>query len=72
MRIEGTKHMLTLHQGNFIEFENLLGEPLREGKKAGVAMPTLEVLYQIAKAVQWRTKEQRGLVNIPPKKKKGE
>lgn len=49
-------------QGNFIEFENLLGEPLREGKTAGVAMPTLEVLYQIAKAVQWRTKEQRHLI----------
>jgi len=46
----------------------LLGEPLREGKKAGVAMPTLEVLYQIAKAVQWRTKASRGLVTVPPKR----
>ncbi|CAI6335443.1 unnamed protein product [Periconia digitata] len=61
-----------VRKGNFIEFENLLGEPLREGQKAGVAMPTLQVLYNIAKAVQWRTKEQRGLVQIPPKKKKGE
>ncbi|KAF2115341.1 ketopantoate reductase PanE/ApbA C terminal-domain-containing protein [Lophiotrema nucula] len=55
-------------KGNYIEFENLLGEPLREGKAAGVPMPTLEVLYQIAKAVQWRTKEARGLVKIPPPK----
>jgi ketopantoate reductase len=55
-------------QGNFIEFENLLGEPLREGKKAGLTMPTLEVLYQLAKAIQWRNKEARGLVEVPKKK----
>ncbi|KAF2676617.1 2-dehydropantoate 2-reductase-like protein [Lentithecium fluviatile CBS 122367] len=55
-------------KGNYIEFENLLGEPLREGKKAGVAMPTLEVLYQIAKALQWRTKAERGVVKVPPKR----
>jgi ketopantoate reductase len=60
--------MLTCVQGNYIEFENLLGEPLRAGKKAGVAMPTLEVLYQIAKTLQWRTKDGRGLVDIPPKR----
>ncbi|KAF1963661.1 2-dehydropantoate 2-reductase [Byssothecium circinans] len=60
-----------VRKGNFIEFENLLGEPLREGKKAGVAMPTLEALYQIAKAVQWRTKEAWGLVEIPAGEKKG-
>ncbi|KAJ8110102.1 hypothetical protein OPT61_g6962 [Boeremia exigua] len=53
-----------LEKGNFIEFENLLGEPLREGKKAGVPMPTLEVLYQLAKTIQWRTKEARGLVQL--------
>jgi ketopantoate reductase len=49
----------------------LLGEPLREGKSVGVEMPTLEVLYQIAKVVQWRTKERRGLVDIPPKREAG-
>jgi 2-dehydropantoate 2-reductase len=57
-----------LDKGNFIEFENLLGEPLREGKKAGVKMPTLEVLYQLAKAIQWRNMEKRGLVEVPGKK----
>jgi ketopantoate reductase len=40
---------------------------LREGKKAGVKMPTLEVLYQLAKAIQWRNKEVRGLVDVPRK-----
>jgi ketopantoate reductase len=44
-----------------------LGEPLREGKKAGVKMPTLEVLYQLAKAIQWRNMEKRGLVEVPKK-----
>ncbi|KAF1833205.1 2-dehydropantoate 2-reductase [Decorospora gaudefroyi] len=57
-----------LDKGNFIEFENLLGEPLREGRNAGFAMPTLEVLYQLAKAIQWRIKEERGLVEVPKKK----
>ncbi|KAH6643632.1 2-dehydropantoate 2-reductase-like protein [Boeremia exigua] len=56
-----------LEKGNFIEFENILGEPLREGKKAGVSMPTLEVLYQLARAIQWRTKEAKGLVQLPGK-----
>ncbi|KAF2001336.1 2-dehydropantoate 2-reductase [Amniculicola lignicola CBS 123094] len=57
-----------VRKGNFIEFENLLGEPLREGKKAGVAMPTVEVLYNICKAIQWRTKDAKGRVKIPPKR----
>ncbi|KAF2877755.1 ketopantoate reductase PanE/ApbA C terminal-domain-containing protein [Massariosphaeria phaeospora] len=60
-----------VRKGNFIEFENLLGEPLREGKAAGVPMPTLEVLYNIAKAIQWRTKEARGMVQIPEKRSAG-
>ncbi|KAF1916037.1 6-phosphogluconate dehydrogenase [Ampelomyces quisqualis] len=54
-----------LEKGNFIEFENLLGEPLREGRRAGVSMPTLEVLYGLARAVQWRSKEARGVVGVP-------
>ncbi|KAH5071243.1 hypothetical protein HBH96_002590 [Parastagonospora nodorum] len=56
-----------LEKGNFIEFENLLGEPLREGQKAGVAMPTLQVLYHLAKAIQWRNMEKKGLVEVPKK-----
>lgn len=53
-----------LEKGNFIEFENLVGEPLREGRRAGVQMPVLEVLYGIAKAVQWRVKEEKGMVGV--------
>ncbi|KAF1848585.1 2-dehydropantoate 2-reductase [Cucurbitaria berberidis CBS 394.84] len=60
-----------LEKGNFIEFENLVGEPLREGKNAGVPMPTLEVLYQLARAIQWRVRDERGLVDIPKKSADG-
>jgi ketopantoate reductase len=57
-----------LEKGNFLEFENLIGEPLREGMGKGVDMPVLGVLYHLAKAIQWRIKEQRGLVEVPGKK----
>ena len=47
----------------FIEYENILGEALREGEKAGASMPTVRCLYGLCKAVQWRTMESSGLVN---------
>lgn len=34
---------------------------------AGVQMPTLQVLYQLAKAIQWRNMERKGLVEVPKK-----
>ena len=43
---------------------------MREGKARGVKMPTVEMLYWMAKGLQWRTMEEKGLVEIP--KKKGE
>lgn len=58
-----------LRKGNFIEFENLLGEPLREGEARGVEMPTVRVLYRLCEALQWRNKELKGMVEIPPKRK---
>jgi len=54
-------------KGNFIEFENILGEPLREGEALGVPMPTVRVLYHLCQSMQWRNKELRGLVQVPPK-----
>ncbi|KAJ9605432.1 hypothetical protein H2200_010089 [Cladophialophora chaetospira] len=47
----------------FMEFENILGEALREGEKAGTAMPTVKCLYGLCKAIQWATKEHNGLVD---------
>ncbi|KAK5678541.1 hypothetical protein LTS10_008985 [Elasticomyces elasticus] len=54
-------------KGNYIEYENILGQPLAEGEKLGVPMPTLKVLYHLCQAIQWKNKELRGLVTIPPK-----
>ncbi|KAE8162297.1 ketopantoate reductase PanE/ApbA-domain-containing protein [Aspergillus tamarii] len=52
-------------KGNLVEVESIVGEPLRVGRANGVAMPTLSVLYNLLKGVQWRTKEKRGLIEIP-------
>jgi 2-dehydropantoate 2-reductase len=57
-----------IEKGNFLEFENLVGEPLREAEKVGVETPTLRVIYAFCKALQWRTKEVRGKVVVPPKR----
>ncbi|TKA73153.1 hypothetical protein B0A49_03845 [Cryomyces minteri] len=61
--------MLTdVRKNNFTEFENLLGEPLRAGQALGVPMPTLQVLYHLCQAIQWRNKEAKGMVKIPAKR----
>ena len=49
-------------QGNYTEFENILGEPLREAEKLRVSTPTLKILYSTLKGLQWKTMEQRGLI----------
>ena len=59
--------VLTRYQGNLVEFETLVGEPLREGLSRGVLMPTLSFLYHTLKAMQWRLKEERGIIDIPAK-----
>ncbi|KAL1869658.1 hypothetical protein Daus18300_005513 [Diaporthe australafricana] len=50
-----------IEKGNFIEFENIVGEPLREGQAKGVPMPVLTTMYGLLKALQLKTKESRGL-----------
>lgn len=60
--------LLTWEQGRYCEYEYILGEPLKEGCAKGVPMPTLTVLYNIMKAIQWRTKERNGLLLIPTPK----
>ncbi|CAG9984753.1 unnamed protein product [Clonostachys byssicola] len=46
---------------NFMEIETIVGEPLREGKMHGIAMPTLSVVYGILRGLQLRIKEEKGL-----------
>ncbi|KAI9933128.1 hypothetical protein ASPWEDRAFT_42886 [Aspergillus wentii DTO 134E9] len=54
-----------LRNGRFCEYENICGEPLKEARARGVPMPTLTVVYYLLKAIQWRTKEKKGLIPIP-------
>jgi len=37
--------------GRPLEIESILGEPLRQSAKAGVATPTLQVLYEMARLI---------------------
>ncbi|KAH6693854.1 ketopantoate reductase PanE/ApbA C terminal-domain-containing protein [Plectosphaerella plurivora] len=48
-------------KGNLMEIENILGEPLREGEKLGVPMPTVRIIYGIMKGLQLGIKEAKGL-----------
>jgi ketopantoate reductase len=57
-----------MSQGNYLEFETMVGEPMREGRKAGVPTPTLNILYELCRAIQWKTKLAKGLVTQPPKR----
>lgn len=53
-----------IEKGNFIEFENIIGEPLREAEALGVPAPTLKVLYALLKGLQFQVKEAKGLVKV--------
>jgi hypothetical protein len=44
-----------------------VGEPLREAERLGVPAPNLRMAYGMLKCLQWKTKEKRGLVTLPPK-----
>lgn len=60
--------MLTLWmQGNYIELENIVGEPMREAARLGVPAPGLTMAYGLLRTMQWRIKERRGLVVLPSK-----
>lgn len=55
-----------VEKDNFIEFETIIGEPLREAQRLGVPTPTLRVIYAFLKGLQFKTKEARGVVEVPP------
>ncbi|KAG9239572.1 2-dehydropantoate 2-reductase [Amylocarpus encephaloides] len=56
-----------IEKGNFIEFENIVGEPLREAEKLGIPAPGLNMLYGLLKIKQLQIKESKGLVILPAK-----
>ncbi|BCR85728.1 ketopantoate reductase family protein [Aspergillus chevalieri] len=51
-----------VEKGNYMEIENIVGEPLREGGRLGVSTPTLKTIYAILKGLQVKVKEEGGLV----------
>lgn len=44
-----------------MEMESIVGEPVREAERLGVAVPTLKTIYSLLKGLQIKTKEQKGL-----------
>ncbi|KAL2209585.1 hypothetical protein CC79DRAFT_1305912 [Sarocladium strictum] len=50
-----------IEKGNLMEIESIVGEPLREGEKLGIAMPTLRVVYGIMKGLQLKIRQEKGL-----------
>lgn len=49
-------------KGNYIEFENIVGEPMREAQKLSVPCPTLTTVYGILKGMQTKTMELKGIL----------
>ena len=50
-----------VEKGNFMEIENIVGEPLREGAARGVPMPTLRTMYGLLRGLQLQIREARGM-----------
>ncbi|KAI8714164.1 hypothetical protein NCS52_01135800 [Fusarium sp. LHS14.1] len=51
-------------KGNCIEHEVILGEACRAAQEHGVAMPVVNTLYHLCRAVQFRTREEKCCINI--------
>jgi Ketopantoate reductase PanE/ApbA C terminal len=48
-----------------MEFENIVGEPLREAERLEVPTPNLRMVYGLLKILQTNIKEEKGLVSFP-------
>ena len=51
-----------IEKGNFIECENIVGEPLREARRLGVQTPVLNIVYSMLKALQIKIMEEKGMI----------
>lgn len=49
-------------KGQFLEYENIVGEPMREAQRLGVPCPTLITVYHLLRALQVKTKERKGVL----------
>lgn len=48
----------------YLECEVIMGAAVRAGESAGVDMPVVKALYHLCKAIQFREKEARGMVDL--------
>lgn len=48
-----------------MEFENIVGEPLREAEKLGIPAPNLKMIYGLLRILQTNIKESKGLMKFP-------
>ncbi|KAJ4403625.1 hypothetical protein N0V85_005055 [Neurospora sp. IMI 360204] len=60
-----------VEKGRFIEFENLVGEPLREAERVGVETPTLKVVYGLLKGLQFKARERHLREVVVPRSGEG-
>ncbi|CAM1505628.1 Fc.00g112650.m01.CDS01 [Cosmosporella sp. VM-42] len=51
--------LVDVRKGQYIEFENIVGEPLRAAEARQVPTPILRNLYSLCRSYQWKTKEKR-------------
>lgn len=57
-----------VQKGNPIELEVIVGNLLTVARELNVETPTLNLLYELLKVVQFRLKEKQGLVSLPEKR----
>ncbi|CUM64560.1 uncharacterized protein PRCAT00002167001 [Priceomyces carsonii] len=57
-----------MRKNQLLELEVILGNPLRVAERNGVPTPCLSLLYSLLKMVQFRIKEERGLIKIDKSK----
>lgn len=60
--------LVDLRKGNFIELEVILGNAVRIAEKNAVPTPVLSLVYKLLALIQTRTKEAKGLLNVPEKR----
>ena len=54
-----------------LQYEYLIGEPLRETEKIEVLAPIRKVIYELCKALQWRTMGATMLTTVLAKRQLG-
>lgn len=57
--------LVDLRKGNYIESEVICGNAVRTAQRNGVPCPMLSLIYSLLSVIQMRTKEQKGLVDVP-------